>query len=281
MEKFKASILISCLVLALGAGCSSGNKAPDEGGGANNNNNENNGGNQPAPSQPGAVTNRTEKAGEISYKLYLQSEANGSNRKGLILLGAGNDENDPTTGSLDGALENNLANELAKLGYVAAIVAYRDQPPLVPNDNGASWNSNSEMLGADFNQVANALIASVGGGLTRAKVVTGGVSYTSFSMLTNIALANTPLADTRGFLAACGSTGEYDAQNFKIPIFSLNCSGNPEGDFNGQALIDKITNAKIKADSGFFTDPACATHCGGTTETWTSKLVERVQVWLP
>lgn len=234
-----------------------------------------------APAAPGTVVNRIEKTGQLSYKLYLQPEANGGNRKGLILLGAGNDEDDPSTGSLDGALENNVAGELAKLGYVAAIVAYRDQPPLVPNDGGASWNRNSEMLAADMSQVADAVIASVGGGLSRGRVLTGGVSYASFSLLTNVAMNNTPLADTRGLLAACGSTGDYDAKNFKIPIFSLNCSGNPEGDYNGQALIDRIGDPKLKADSGFFTDQACNSHCGGALSTWTAKLVERAQLWLP
>ncbi|MFO1464041.1 MAG: hypothetical protein U1F66_09695 [bacterium] len=199
----------------------------------------------------------------------------------MILLGAGNDENDPSTGSLDGALENNLAGELAKLGYVAAIVAYRDQPPLVPNDGGASWNRNSEMLATDMSQVADAVIASVGGGLNRRRVLTGGVSYATYSLLTNISLDNTPLSDIRGLLAVCGATGDFEAKNLKIPIFNLNCSGNPEGDYNGQALIDRIDNPKLKADSGFFTDPNCNSHCGGAMNTWTSKLVERTQLWLP
>lgn len=233
------------------------------------------------PAAPGAIVNRIEKTGQLSYKLYLHPEANAANRKGLVLLGAGNDENDPATGSLDGALENSVAGELAKLGYVAAIVAYRDQPPLVPNDGGASWNRNSEMLAADMSQVADAVIASVGGGLSRGRVLTGGVSYASYSLLTNVAMNNTPLADTRGLLAACGSTGDYEAKNLKIPVFSLNCSGNPEGDYHGQGLIDRIGDPKLKADSGFFTDPACNSHCGGALNTWTSKLVERTQLWLP
>lgn len=278
IKQSKVLGLSFCLILLLGAGCSSGNKAPE----GSTSGGDNTGAPPAGPAAPpGAVVNRIEKTGGLSYKIYLQSEANAGNRKGLILLGSGNDENDPSTGSLDGGLENNLANELAKLGYVTAIVAYRDQPPLVANDGGASWNSNSEMLGTDMSQVADAVIASVGGGLSRNRVVTGGVSYTSFSLLTNIALNDTPLADTRGLLAACGSTGDFDAKNFKIPIFSLNCSNNPEGDFNGQGLIDRIGDPKIKADSGSFTDPACTTHCGGATETWTAKLIERVQLWLP
>lgn len=274
-QSAKRFTLAACLILSLAA-CSSGNKAPDDSGSPGVNNDPNPA--PAAPAAPGAVVNRVEKAGTVSYKIYLQPEGNAGNRKGLILLGAGNDENDPTTGSLDGALENNLANELAKLGYVAAVVAYRDQPPLVANDNGASWNSNSEMLAADMSQVADAIIASVGGGLTRNRTITGGVSYTSFSLLTNITLDKTPLADTRGFLAACGATGD---QGFKIPLFALNCKGNNEGDFHGQALIDRIGDAKIKADSGFLIDQTCDTHCGGTPEAWTPILIERVKLWLP
>lgn len=275
-------VLIFCL-LSLLSSCSSGNKAPDTDGGAGTENSTSNTSSSANSnsSTSGDIVNRIEKTGALSYKLYLQPVAKDNNRKGLILLGAGNDENDPSTGSLDGALENNLASELAKLGYVAAIVAYRDQPPLVPNDDGASWNRNSEMLATDMSQVADAVIASVGGGLSRARVLTGGVSYTSYSLLTNISLNTTPLADTRGLLAVCGATGDFEAKNFKIPIFNLNCSGNPEGDYNGQALIDRISDAKLKADSGFYTDPDCNSHCGGAINTWTSKLIERTQLWLP
>src|SRR5215471_21612930 len=79
-------------------------------------------------SAPGTVVSRIEKSGAIDYKIYLQPDANGSNRKGIVLLGSGNNEvalEGPSVGSLDGGLENNTANELAKQGYVVAIVAYR------------------------------------------------------------------------------------------------------------------------------------------------------------
>lgn len=268
-------MIITLLTLAIG-GCSSGNKAPEVTGG----NTENTAGQAPAnPSSSGGVNNKIEQAGTVSYKVYFQGDAKVASRKGIVLFGSGNDENDPSTGSLDDALENNVANELAKLGYVSAIVAYRDEPPLNPKDNGESWNSNSAMLATDMSNVADAIIATYGG--SRNQVLTGGVSYASYALLTNIAEANTPLADTRGVLATCGATGDFEAKNFKIPIFSLNCSGNQEGDFNGQPLIDKITNPKIKADSGFFTDASCNTHCGGTTSDWTAKLLERVKLWLP
>jgi hypothetical protein len=231
--------------------------------------------------QPGAVTPKTERAGEVSYRLFAKPEAVAANRKGLVLIGAGNNESDPSTGSLDGGLENAFAQQLAQQGYVAAIVAYRDQPPVNFQDGGESWNRNTAMLATDMSNVANAVIASQGGGLTRARVLTGGVSYTSYALLTNIAMNDSPLADTKGVLAACGSTGDFEAKNFKVPVFSLVCSGNPEGDFSGQALIDRITNPQIKAESGAFVDAACNSHCGGSNETWSAKLLERTKIWLP
>jgi len=273
MLKNIPSLLLACLALALG-GCSSA-KGPSSdsaatqtptGGSAPT------GGSSASGSNPGSVSSKVEQAGAVQYKAYRLAGA--PSYKGIVLFGSGNNENDPSTGSLDGALENNAANELAKLGYVAAVVAYRDEAPV---KSDSDWNSNCEMLATDMSNVANAIISNVGGGLSRNKVITGGVSYASYALLTNITASNT-LADTRGVLATCGSTQDLDP---KIPIFNVNCSGNPDGDFNGQALIDKIPNAKVKADSGYFTDPACNSHCGGDTNAWTAKIVERVQQWLP
>lgn len=274
------SLFIPLLALSLITGCGSADSTLDTGDTGTTAPNQTSTPSSGSSSQGnGAVVNRVEKAGLVSYKIYLQEKANGSNRKGLILLGAGNDENDPSTGSLEGGLENNTANELAKLGYVAVIVGYRDQPALVAGDGGASWNSNSAMLATDMSQVADAIIATYGNGLTRNRVLTGGVSYTSYALLTNTGENNTPLSDTRGVLAVCGATD--DSANLQLPVYSLNCSGNPEGGLNGQALIDKIADLEVKADSGFFTDNSCNTHCGGDTNTWTAKLVEQVQLWLP
>ncbi len=265
-----APFLFASMILASGTGCS--------GGKGTSSNNETPTTQAPASSTgtpsgtgTGGVTTRLEQVGGVQYKLYVP---NSSAPKGIILMGSGNNENDPITGSLNGPLENNLANEVAKLGYVAAVVAYRDENPVKTD---ADWNNNCEMLATDMSNVANAIIANLGGGLTRGKVITGGVSYASYALLTNITASNT-LADTRGVLATCGSTQDLDP---KVAIFNVNCSGNPEGDYNGQALIDRIPNAKIKADSGYFTDASCNSHCGGDTNTWTAKLVERVQQWLP
>jgi len=235
--------------------------------------------NSPATTQDGPVVSRVETAGGVSYKIYLQDEPNATNRKGLILLGSGNDESDPSTGSLDGALENNLASHLAKLGYVSAIVAYRDEAPVNFADGGVSWNTNTAMLATDMSNVADAIIAKYGNGLSRSRVLTGGVSYTSYALLTNIADDASPLKDTRGVLATCGST--QDASSIKIPVYSLACSGNNEGDLEGDALVSDIGTQSVRADSGAFIDPSCNTHCGGDTNTWTDKLVERVQTWLP
>lgn len=259
-------------MLALAVGCSNSGKPPESPSEANSAPAQDN---PPIPSgTTGGVANRTEQTGDVAYKIYLQENANGANRKGIVLFGSGNTEDDPTTGSLDGALENNAASELAKLGYVAAVVAYRDEPAVKVDED---WNRNCEMLATDMSQVADRIIATVGGGLNRGRVVTGGVSYASYALLTNISGSNT-LADTRGVLATCGATQDL---NPKIPIYSLNCSPNPEGDFNGQALIDKIPNSKIKSDSGFFADTTCNSHCGGNTNAWTAKLIERVQLWMP
>jgi hypothetical protein len=227
------------------------------------------------------VVNRTETSiNNVQYKIYLQDTATTKNRKGIILLGSGNNESNPTTGSLSGGLENKVALDLAKLGYIAAVVAYRDEPAVNWSDGGVSWNSNCEMLATDMSNVANTIITKYSAGLTRAKVITGGVSYTSYALLSNIAASNT-LADTKGLLATCGSTGSWQAQNFKIPIYNINCAGNPEGDLHGQALINAITNTTIKNNSGFFEDNSCSTHCGGDINTWSAKMIDRVKVWIP
>jgi hypothetical protein len=273
------SLLLSLFSLTLIAGCSGGNQGStsttDTGPGTA----QQGGGSVPAApdaSKPGstAVVNRVEQVGTLSYKLYLQDQANGSNRKGIVLLGSGNDEGNPSTGSLDGGLENTTANELAKLGYVAAIVAYQGHSP---NVNDTVWNANSVKLAADMNTVANAIIAKYANGLSRNRIVTGGVSYASFMLLTNIGMNDSSLADTRGVLATCGSTQDV---NPRIPLFNLNCNTNDDGTYYGKDLIDRIP-ANVQADSGYFTDNACSTHCGGDPALWTSKLVERVQLWLP
>jgi hypothetical protein len=46
-------------------------------------------------------------------------------------------------------------------------------------------------------------------------------------------------------------------------------------------LINEITNVTIKANSGFFEDNSCTTHCGGDINTWSAKMVDRVKFWIP
>lgn len=250
-----------------------GDSGEDSGSGSGNNDEDGSSGSS-------AVTNRIESSGSVSYKIYLQSEANANNRKGIVLLGSGNDQNDPSVGSLTGILENNVANELAELGYIAAIVAYQDQPAVDWGDGGASWNSNCEMLATDMSQVANTIISTYGSGLSRSQVITGGVSYTSYALLSNIAQSST-LVDTKGVLATCGSTGFWNAQHLQVPVYSLVCSGNPEGDYNGSSLIDAILDSGVKALSDYDVDSSCSSHCGGSTSNWTQYLLQQVQVWLP
>ncbi len=287
-------ILLILLTLNIGSACgggttsssSSGTSGTDgttgSGGTTGSDDGSGSGGNDSTDSSSDSseVVSRTETSGSISYKIYLQNTANASNRKGIILLGSGNDQNDPSTGSLSGGLENNVANELAELGYIAAIVAYQDEPPVNWSDGGVSWNSNCEMLATDMSDVANTIISTYGSGLTRAKVLTGGVSYASYALLTNVSESST-LIDTRGVLATCGSTGAWNAQHVQVPVYTLNCSGNPEGDYSGSSLIDLILDATVKADSGYDVDSGCSTHCGGSTTTWTTHIIDQVQVWLP
>lgn len=224
-----------------------------------------------------SVNNRVETTNSgLQYKIYIKEPL--SSYKGIILLGAGNNERDPSVGDINGALENNTANELAKLGYIAAIVAYRDQPPL--QSDWGNWNSNAQLLADDMSETANFLGSRYNIG--RNKVIVGGLSYTTFALFTNIAYSAT-LADTRGMLGVCGATDADKARNFKIPVYNLLCENSPEttSGLTGAALINAISSSPIKADSGFFVDNTCNSHCGGNTTTWTAKLVAQVQKWLP
>ncbi len=264
------NLLLSLFTVTLIAGCSAADSGTSETGTTPSTGNSTT---SPEANKQGNVVSRLEQAGALTYKVYLQEQPNGANRKGIVLLGSGNDESNPSTGSLEGGLENNTANELAKLGYVTAIVAYQGHKP---NVNDAVWNENSVKLGTDMSAVADAIIAKYGNGLSRSKVITGGVSYTAFMLLTNISYDNS-LADTRGVLSTCGSTGDVTP---KVPIFSLNCQTNDDGNYYGKDLIDRIPGG-VQGASGYYTDQSCSTHCGGDTATWTAKLVERVQFWLP
>ncbi|MCX3265492.1 hypothetical protein [Pedobacter agri] len=215
----------------------------------------------------GNIKQVTETVNGITYKIF--TGINTTNFKGTLVVGSGNDENNPSEGAIDGAAETALCEKAASNGYAAAIVKY--QKPAA----GADWNSRAKLMGEDFNKA----IVGISGkyGIDKNKSVVAGFSYTSFMLFTDISL-NPTLSYTKGLLGACGATGTWNAQNFKIPIFAINCSGNNEGNFNGKALYDQIpANSPIKAKSEGVTDNSCNSHCGGD---WTDKMYTKMVAWL-
>jgi hypothetical protein len=214
------------------------------------------------------ITEKTETVNDIVFRSFAKQGQ--AQFKGILVMGSGNDENNPTPGALNGAAETELCEKAAQNGYVAAIVQYRKTP------GTADWNNSAQMIGEDYDKCIAALSSKYG--IDKAKSVVGGYSYASFMLLTSIALNNT-LSYSKGVLAACGSTDSWKAQNFKIPVFSISCSGNNEGDYSGKALYDQIpANSPVKAKSGGVTDAGCNTHCGGS---WTESLYTKLTTWLP
>ena len=223
------------------------------------------------------VVNRTEMVNGVNIKIYLQEPANSTNRKGIIVVGSGNNEHAPTPGSLTGTLENALCQKLATEGYIAAIVQY--VVPAVAT-NYSNWNDVSVMMATNYNNAFNGIIAKYGG--NRNECIAAGVSFTTFLLFTNIAYYN-DLADIKGFMGTCGGTGSNQASNFKIPIASISCSNDFEGTYNinGQDLVDAITNPTIKNMSRGLRDQTCSGHCNGNTNTWVNWLTDSVKQWLP
>ena len=209
-----------------------------------------------------------ETTGSLSYKVYaLPGQAS---YKGILVMGSGNDENNPTVGSLTGGPENELCKKASDNGYVAAIVAYRKTAGV------ADWNTSSEQIGEDYGACVVALATKYG--VAKENSVVGGYSFASYIMLTNNAYYNS-LPYCKGLLAACGATGSDEASKFHIPVFSIACSGNNEGDFCGQALFDQIpAGSAIKSLSAGVTDNSCNTHCGGN---WVDQLYAQLTAWLP
>jgi hypothetical protein len=66
----------------------------------------------------------------VRYKIYLDERVAANYYKGIVLIADGNDENKPWTGSMESASFNPLADALSRQGYLAAIVAYRQHPPI-------------------------------------------------------------------------------------------------------------------------------------------------------
>ena len=228
-------------------------------------------------SSPPTVVNRVETANGLSIKIYLQEPANSTNRKGIVVVGSGNNEHAPTPGSLTGALENALCQKLANEGYIAAIVQY--VVPAVAS-NYSNWNAVGVAMATDYNKAFNGIITKYGG--SRDRCIAAGVSFTTFLLLTNIAYYN-DLADIKGFMGSCGGTGSDQAQNFKIPIASISCQNDYEAmyNINGEDLVNAITNPAIKSMSRGLRDQTCSGHCGGDTNTWVNWLTDSVKLWLP
>ncbi|RFZ94754.1 hypothetical protein D0C36_04245 [Mucilaginibacter conchicola] len=228
---------------------------------------KNNGNDPGKPQQADGVSQKTETANGITYKVFT---ANGQSQyKGVLVVGSGNDENNPTPGSLEGGAETDLCQTAAKNGYVAAIVQYRKTA------GNADWNNSAAQIAQDYDKCIVALAGKYG--VDKSKSAVAGFSYASFMLLTDITVNNT-LSYSKGVLAACGGADTWKAQHFKIPVFSINCAGNNEGDFNGKALYDQIpANSPVKARSGGVTDNSCNTHCGGT---WTQAMMGQLKTWL-
>ncbi|PST82335.1 hypothetical protein C7T94_16270 [Pedobacter yulinensis] len=216
---------------------------------------------------PEGLTQLTETANGITYRLITPIET--QHLKGILVIGSGNDENNPGPGALDGAAENAVCQKAAAAGYAAAIVAYR-------SGRGMGWNDRATQMGQDFDRCISALAQKYG--IPKSRSVAGGFSYTSYMLLTEISAGNS-LNYCQGLLAACGSAGAWNAQNFKIPIYSITCSGGADGAYAGQALYDQIpVNSPVKGKSAGLTDTTCSTHCGGN---WTDLLVAQTKAWLP
>jgi dienelactone hydrolase len=213
----------------------------------------------------------------LSIKIYLQEPANSTNRKGIVVVGSGNNEFAPTPGSLTGALENALCQKLANEGYIAAIVQY--VVPAVAS-NYSNWNAVGVAMATDYNKAFNGIITKYGG--SRNTCIAAGVSFTTFLLLTNIAYYN-DLADIKGFMGACGGTGTDQANNFKIPIASISCQNDYDAmyNINGEDLVNAIANPTIKSMSRGLRDQTCSGHCNGDTNTWVNWLTDSVKLWLP
>ncbi|MCX2477355.1 hypothetical protein OQZ33_23675 [Pedobacter sp. MC2016-05] len=215
----------------------------------------------------GDIKQIVETVNGITYKIF--TDKNATDFKGILVVGSGNDENNPSEGQINGTSETALCEKAAANGYAAAIVRYQKPP------NGADWNSRAKLMGEDFNKA----IVGISGkySIDKNKSVVGGFSYASFMLFSDISV-NTTLSYTKGVLGACGGSGAWNAQNFKVPVFAINCSGNNEGNFNGKALYDQIpVSSAVKAKSEGVTDNNCNSHCGGD---WTKQMYNKMVFWL-
>ena len=212
----------------------------------------------------------------IDYKLFEPATKNFSTPKGILVIGSGNDDNKPGKGKLSETTENNLCKLEADNGYVAAIVAYQAGTANPNNGTWEHWNNNAKLMAQDFDKCITDISTKYN--VAKSKTVIAGVSYTSFMMLTDIAIDNT-LSYAAGLIASCGGTQTWQAQNFKIPIYSLTCSDKYEGDFCGLDLYNQIpASSAIKIKSEGFTDPNCTGHCNGN---WLQLMFAKIKFWIP
>lgn len=92
----------------------------------------------------GNIKQVTETVNGITYKIF--TDVNTTNFKGILVVGSGNDESNPSEGSINGASETALCEKAAANGYAAAIVRY--QKPAA----GTDWDSRSKLMGEDFDK---------------------------------------------------------------------------------------------------------------------------------
>lgn len=225
----------------------------------------------------GNIKQTVETLNGITYKIFTDKDATTFN--GILVIGSGNNENNPTEGDINGAAETAVCEKAAVGGYAAAIVKYRKTP------GTADWNTSATMVGDDYDKCIVAIAGKYG--IDKNKSVVGGFSYASFLLLTNIAYSET-LKYSKGLLAACASTDADKISKFKIPVLSLTCKDEFEAytdpaqpqnnSYAGMGLYNKIpANSPIKAKSEGFTDPNCEGHCNGS---WTDKMYNKMVTWL-
>jgi hypothetical protein len=230
----------------------------------------------PPPITTAGVTIKNLQVSGINYKLYEPSSASYPTPKGIVVIGSGNDGNNPSIGSLSGTTENDLCKMAAENGYVAAVIAYQAGTPNPNNGSWAFWDNNAKLIAQDFDKCITDLSSRYN--VPKSKAVIAGVSYTSFSMLTAIAIDNT-LSYAAGLIATCGGTDTWKAQNFKIPVYSITCLNSGDGEFSGLALYNQIpASSPIKARSEGHTDATCIGHCKGN---WVQLMFNKVKMWVP
>ena len=194
--------------------------------------------------------------------------------KGIVILGSGNNPQDPTPGDINEGYLIEMSKSLAAKGYACAIVQYRDQPFV--GANFENFNSNRDMLVTDFNSVGNALRTEYN--LDRNKLIFGGSSYSANCLISHNAWGNA-MTDIKGIIAIMGSCALDTAKNQKTPVLAFACNGEPFGTNYGNSIVQSITNAAVKNKSFGLTDNSCNGHA--TSNNWIATITEKIVVWIP